>query len=366
MIELSGRLIVYAAPGSAAVCRNGPTAVVPFEDDLWIARVDPDDVVVAVRHFDRRESLSAIFRFVHPIDFRRVRDLRIRRVDEDRHIVKRALTQFPLRVHALPGCAGIVRPEDSAVARLNDRVNDARIARCDGNADLSEDAGRKPGILRDLRPMRAAVERLVEAAAGAAAGQLPRLALCLPHRSVEHVAIARVHDQVDAARILVDEEHFLPRRAAVGRLKNAALRVGLEDVSHRCGIDDIGIAGIDHQLGDHVRLTQPRVRPRFSGVGRLVDPVPGVEVAANVGLAGAGVDDAGIRRCDRQRADRIGDSRNLAVGDVRPFQAVIGAAPDAAFDATEIEEVLVAGNAGYGDGASTDVRADAAPTQLAR
>ena len=45
---------------------------------------------------------------------------------------------------------------------------------------------------------------------------------------------------------------------------------------------------------DHMRVAQTGVAPRLAGVGCFVDAVAGVEVAANVALAGSGVDDVGI------------------------------------------------------------------------
>ncbi len=196
-----------------------------------------------------------------------------------------------------------------------------------------------PRMRRNLRPMRAAVGRFIETAAGSAARELPRHALRLPHGGVENARILGIHRQVDAAGRVVDVEDLAPRHSAVGGFENAALGVRLEHVSHGGCVDDVGIARIDGDLGDHVRVAKPGIRPRLAGVGRLVDAVAGVEIAANVGFAGAGVDDVGIRRRDGERADRIGDPRDLSVGNVGPAQAVVGAPPDAALDAAHIKEV---------------------------
>ena len=54
------------------------------------------------------------------------------------------------------------------------------------------------------------------------------------------------------------------------------------------------IARIDDDFRDHVGIAQAGVRPRLAGIGRLVDAVAGIEVAANVGFAGSGVDDVGL------------------------------------------------------------------------
>ena len=113
-----------------------------------------------------------------------------------------------------------------------------------------------------------------------------------------------------------------------------------------------------------MRFAKARVRPVLAAVGRLVDAVAGIEVAANVGFPGAGVDDAAVGRRHRKRADRARDARKLSVGDVRPAQTEVGALPDAALDAAHVEDVL-ARDAVDGDGAAADVRTDAPPCELA-
>jgi hypothetical protein len=177
--------------------------------------------------------------------------------------------------------------------------------------------------------------------------------------------MALVHRDVDAAGVLVDEQNFIPRLAAVGGFENAALRVRFEHVSHRGRKDDVRVARIDRERRRHVRVAQPRIRPGLAGVGRFVDAVARVEVTADVGLAGTRIDDVRVRVGDRDRADRARDPREFAVGDVRPVLAVVGALPNTTLDPAEIEEIGVAGHARDGDHATTDVGADAAPSELA-
>ena len=76
-------------------------------------------------------------------------------------------------------------------------------------------AGR-PWIARDLRPRLAAVGRLEQAAARAAARHLVLDAIRLPQRRVHHVGIAPIDRDVDGAGLVVAEQHLAPRLAAVG------------------------------------------------------------------------------------------------------------------------------------------------------
>ena len=61
---------------------------------------------------------------------------------------------------------------------------------------------------------------------------------------------------------------------------------------------------MDPDLGDHLGFGQSDVRPGLAAIRRLVGAAALNDVAANVGLAGADVDDIGIRGRDGDRADR--------------------------------------------------------------
>ena len=56
---------------------------------------------------------------------------------------------------------------------------------------------------------------------------------------------------------------------------------------------DVGIRGMDDHRADLAVLV-PDVGPGLAAVGRLVDPVAGDDVAADVGLAGADVNHIGV------------------------------------------------------------------------
>ena len=85
-------------------------------------------------------------------------------------------------VDAGPRLAAVVGAEQAALLGLDQGVDAAAVRRRDGDADLAPDAfgqaRSSPGF--ELLPGVAAVARDVQAAAGAAAGHLPRLAAGLP------------------------------------------------------------------------------------------------------------------------------------------------------------------------------------------
>ena len=132
----------------------------------------------------------------------------------------------------------------------------------------------------------------------------PRRALHVPQRRVQDARIARIHRDVDRAGGVVDEQHALPRLAAVGRAIDAARRVLAARVAHRRDEHAVGIARVDDDARDVPRVVEAEVRPRLAGVGRAIHAVAVGPVFAQVGLAAADVDDVRIGRRDRDRADR--------------------------------------------------------------
>ncbi len=80
---------------------------------------------------------------------------------------------------------------------------------------------------------------------------------------------------------------LLPRLAAVRGAINAALRLWSVAGAHRGRKNNVGIVRVDHDARDAARLFQTHVRPRFAGVGGLVNAVAEGDVAADEGFTGA-------------------------------------------------------------------------------
>ena len=74
-------------------------------------------------------------------------------------------------------------------------------------------------------------------------------------------------------------------------------------MAERGDVDEVGVRRVDADRGDGQRLLEADVRPRLAGVGRLVDAVALDDVAAQLGLAHADVDDVRIRLGDGDGAD---------------------------------------------------------------
>ena len=150
----------------------------------------------------------------------------------------------------------------------------------------------------------AAVGRLEEAAARAAARHLVLDAVGLPQRGVHHVRVLAIDRDVDRAGLAVAEQHLLPALAAVGRLEHAALVAVLAVRPKSATKTMSGLVGWMRIFEIASESREADVRPGLAGVGRLVDAVAGHDVAADARFAHADVDDVGIRFGDGDRADR--------------------------------------------------------------
>ena len=161
---------------------------------------------------------------------------------------------------------------------------------------LPEHAARQPRIAADIRPGVAAVGGLPEAGLRAAARHARGKALGLPHRREEAAWIRRIQRQIHRARPLALREHVLPGRAAVARAEHAALAARSPGMPQRRHVHGVGIAWVDaHRPMWRVSFSPTLLQVRPPSVG-AVDAVAVGDVAADVGLAGAGVDDVGRRR----------------------------------------------------------------------
>ena len=183
----------------------------------------------------------------------------------------------------------------------------------------------------------------------------------LVRRGVEDVRVRRIHHDVGEPRVVVDELRVRPGLAAVGRLVEAALRVRTEQMAHRRDVDDVRILRVHDDAADALRFVQPDVLEFLAAVGGLVDAGAERRALAVVRLSGPDVDDVGVRRRNRDVADR---GNRVLVEDRRPGGAVVGGLPDAAGREADIDGRRVALDDGdVVDAAAHVGRADRAPDE---
>ena len=363
VIHLRRRLIELRRPAARAVLRDVHAAVVGLDHDLRGVGIEPDDVVVAVRLGDGRERAPAVGGLVQ----RELGDphlVLVLRVHEDLVEVERTRAQRLAAVDDRPARAAVARSIQPALRalRLDLRVDHSRIRLRDVHPHLADEIVGEAAAR--ARPVIAAVRGLVDAALGrgAAADDRPRPALRAPCAGVELVRVLPVDRDRDGAGLVVDEQHLLPRLAAVLRPVDAALRPPAERVADRRDVRDVGILRMNFQLPDLPDVLQPDVVPGAAGVGGLEDAAAEDHVRSNRFAARADVDDVGVGIRDVDGADRSGG--DLPVGDGRPRQPVVLRFPHAAAGRAHVEDVRLRA---YADGSRRSpaaVRADRSPSQI--
>src|SRR2546425_3905499 len=95
-------------------------------------------------------------------------------------VVPRALSQFPLGVDVAPRRAAVVGAVHTARVRLDQRPHERRLGRRDREADVTQEPRGEAGVVRELRPVFAAVGRLEDAAPRPRPAAPPRLPLAAP------------------------------------------------------------------------------------------------------------------------------------------------------------------------------------------
>jgi hypothetical protein len=247
----------------------------------------------------------------------------------------------------------------NALFALHQCVNAIGIGLGVRQPDPADHARGQARVTCDLRPRLAAVGGLVHAAAGSAARHLVLDAIRLPQCGVDHIGIVGVDHDIDGAGARILEQRAFPRLAAVGALENAALLARAVIQPERRDIDDVGIGRVNADLRDRIDVLESDMRPRLPRVARFVDAIAWHDVAADARLAHADEDDVRIGFGNRHGADR--GAVDLAVGDRRPVVAGIGGLPQAAADGAEVGLARASLDAGHRDRAAAAIGADAPP-----
>ena len=258
----------------------------------------------------------------------------------------RRLRSSLILVHVLPPSSD---RNSAAIIGLDQRPDALGIDRRDADADDSQRRLRHAFVLGNFGPVLAAVGALPESRARSAAFEAIGRPLHSPKACVHDGGTGRVEGEIDRTHFLVDEEHLLPSRAAVGRAIDAALLVRAKEMPERRRINDVRILRMDAHASDMPAIRETDVLPRLARIHRFPHAVAVRHVAAHGLLAGADIDHARVGFAHRDGADRPAEE---SVGNVLPGTAAIGRPPDAPADRAEVEEERLAWHAGHCTGAS--------------
>ncbi len=212
---------------------------------------------------------------------------------------------FGLRSRPLGGCCGGApsAPAGGGDGAFNRRVENVRPLA----GDVERDAAQRRLIENtalDARPRLAAVGRLPDTAARAAAVHAARRPPPLVRRRINDLAVRRIDHQLVRAGVVVDLEHVLPGLASVGRLEHAAFAARAPQAAGGRNQHHVGVARIDGDAVDVLRRAKAHVRVGLAAVGRLVDAVAPRGALPVVRLPGAYPDEVWIALGDGDVTDR--------------------------------------------------------------
>src|ERR1019366_1554721 len=122
-------------------------------------------------------------------------------------------------------------------------------------------------VAGQLLPRESAVHRFVQAAAWAAAVEVPGLAADLPQGSVDYAGIPRIEYHINRAGIVVLIQDLLPGFAAVRGAENTPFRIRAPRMPQGCDQNKVRIARIDDDGADVARVFQAQVLPGQASVG---------------------------------------------------------------------------------------------------
>ena len=322
-------------PSLALVAGHRHSAVVADQHVVRVVRIDPHRVMVDVNPLGAVEpkGLAAVVRHAQG-RFRQVHAEVILGIDPDDPEI-----HWPavMRPHLPPGGAGVVGPIDPALfLMLDPGVDDVRIAPVDVEPDPSERPfGKAPG---QLRPGPTRIGCFPDPAVGPAAVEAEAGPPPLVGGRVDHLVVARIHDQVGTAGVGPGIEDPGPGNPAVGCLVNAALAPGVPQVAECRDIHHLVVFGIDHDSRHLSSLAEAQVLPALGPIGRLVDAVaPGAALAVVV-FTGADPHQVGVVARNRDVADRHPGRRieHRGQGD-----AAVDRLPEPAGGGRDIEDVGV-------------------------
>src|SRR6266699_6138027 len=247
-----------------------------------------------------------------------------------------------------PVGAAVIAAVEAAFLRFDQRVNNIRIGAGNRHANAAERAFGH-AVAFNAFPGSTVVVRTVETVLVAATVEHPGRAVTFPHRCKKDMGILRVENAVNATGAVVEVKNFLPGFAAIAGAENAALGVFAVGVAESGDEGDVGIGGMNDDLADVARVSQPNVVPGLAAVVRTVNAIAEGDVATNAGFARADINYIGIGVRDRDAADGGG---GLLVEERIPGNAAVGGLPNAASDGAKIVGIRLARHSGYGENAA--------------
>src|SRR6185312_15054486 len=257
----------------AGVVGKVDAAIVALDDAVGVVGINPDGVIVAVGASGAMHTVAAIVGDGNAegeeVNFFGV----VGRHGEAAEVEGPGIEGVAI-ADGCPVQAGVVGLIEEAGLGLHDGVGALGITGGKGEANAAVGAGLEAG--GDPGPGVAAINRTVQAAAGAAVVKGPGVADDIPHAGEQHAGVVGFDGEVNGAGMIVDEERLLPGLAAVGGVEDTALGIGAEGMAENRHPDFVGVVRVDdhtRHLPGVVEDLRSDLLPGGAGVGGEVEAV---------------------------------------------------------------------------------------------
>ncbi len=210
-------------------------------------------IIARLVALDDRKMPSAVAREehdgVHDID-----RVGILRIGGDAGKIPAAMIEARIARHLRPGGTPIVGAVEPAFLRIDQGIHALRFRLAHRKPDASHLRGQS--VTFQLRPAPAAVARFEKPAARPVRGRIdiPGRPARLPQRGIDDIGVAGLEGEIDGAGVGVAEQGLFPRRPAILRAEHAAHRIGRVRMAQRRHQHHIGIARIDEDPADLLRV----------------------------------------------------------------------------------------------------------------
>ncbi len=171
VIELRRRLVPLIRPTCAAVGAYVGSAVIRFNHAVRIIGINPQAMIVAVRHANRAKSFSAVVGAIHS-RVQHINAVGVAWIGKNMRVIKRALPILAIAIRQRPCIAAIIGAEQAAFIRFHQRPN-AIAAISHSQADASQRSIRQ-SMAGELLPRCAAIGAAIQSAARARRCPCPR------------------------------------------------------------------------------------------------------------------------------------------------------------------------------------------------
>ena len=248
-----------------------------------------------------------------------------------------------------------------AVGSLEHHVNNVGIGRRNGNGHAAFVHGRN--AVSKLFPGFAAVGSFVisRLRASCHSAELPSAVLFGP--GINHIGVTRFKAHIGYAGVFRNVEHFFPGFATICCFVQAAVTTRAPGRTFGSHIHHVGVARVDKDFANVLRIFQPHVFPSFSIIGGFPYTVSITQRPLIIIFAGAGPNHVVVIGVHSQAPHRIGA---IMVENGFKGGAVIVGAPNAARSSRHKKAaVVVRVNSKIGNAPGSKSRTDTAPFQAA-